>query len=381
MVPPSQLVGSSVKGQVCHTEETVFWLQTDAAKIAGLLVGDGGQGGGGHRVGVGECVVGRCEGNWFRGVVMEEKEVVVQFVDWGNSVTLSRENVRKSFEKEMVEPVGAVKCGLVGREKESWEEVHQADYMVKLKCSANYGNTFLMKRDMGKCHTLPMQENIPGTVGKISRDRNYVWFTSSSLQPALDSLMDQLELLANSLTTLPASHVFPVQMCATRFSRDEAMNRAEVISVKDQLVRVMFIDNGNSEDKSMSEVLMFPEELLVTVPYAVNVELDRTVKEDEEEKMLEEGVDIKLVDENCKIVAKVIVDKKVCPMPVDRMAVEKFPASEIVENSISKKGKIIEAGDMFQVLKWKFDLIRLYFGILPEPEIDELSEETKSKKS
>ena len=124
MVPPSQLVGSLVQGQVCHTEEAVFWLQTQPDKIAGLLLGDGGQGGGGHRVGVGECVVGKWEGDWYRGVVIEEKEmeVVVQFVDWGNSATLSREYVRKSVEKDMVEPVGAVKCRLVGMEMEGWEE-------------------------------------------------------------------------------------------------------------------------------------------------------------------------------------------------------------------------------------------------------------------
>ena len=133
-------------------------------------------------------------------------KVVVQFVDWGNSATLSRQYVRKSVEKEMVEPVGAVKCRLVGMEMEGWEEeLQQEDYMVKMRCLANYKDMFLMTRDLGKCHSLPRQENIPGTVGEISRDRKCVWFTPSSLQPALDSLMDQLELLANSLTTLPAS--------------------------------------------------------------------------------------------------------------------------------------------------------------------------------
>jgi hypothetical protein len=49
--------------------------------------------------------------------------------------------------------------------------------------------------------------------------------------------------------------------------------RAEVISVKDQVVRVMFIDYGNNEDKSMSEAFMLPEELLVTAPYAAMVTL------------------------------------------------------------------------------------------------------------
>lgn len=347
VVPPSQLVGSSVQGQVSHTEEDVFWLQMEPDKVAGLLVGDGFQACGGQRVGVGECVVGSWEGDWYRGVVIEEKEteVVVQFVDWGNSAILSRKNVRKSVEKEMAEPVGAVKCRLVGKEKGWEEELQEADYMVKLRCLANYDNMFLMTRDLGRSHTLPMQVNVPGTVGEISRDKKCVWFIPSSLQPALDRLMDQLELVANSLTPLPASQVFLGQLCAARFSQDEAMYRAEAISVKDQVVRVMFIDYGNTEDKSMSELFMSPEELLAIAPYAVKVELGTAVKEDEEEKMLEVGVVIKLVEENGKIVAKVIVDEglKVCPMPVERMEVKKFPPSEFDENLISKKGKIIEA--------------------------------------
>ena len=76
-----------------------------------------------------------------------------------------------------------------------------------------------------------------------------------------------IDRLANSLTTLPASYVFPGQLCAARFSQDEAVYRAEVISVKDQVVRVMFID------KSISEAFMLPEELLLTAPYAAMVTL------------------------------------------------------------------------------------------------------------
>lgn len=65
-------------------------------------------------------MVGRPERDWYSGVVMEEKEteLVVQFVDWGNSANLARENVRKSVEKEMVDLEVAVKCRLVGKEME-----------------------------------------------------------------------------------------------------------------------------------------------------------------------------------------------------------------------------------------------------------------------
>ena len=42
VVPPSHLVGSTVQGQVSHTEEYVFWIQTEPDKVAALVVRGGG---------------------------------------------------------------------------------------------------------------------------------------------------------------------------------------------------------------------------------------------------------------------------------------------------------------------------------------------------
>ena len=136
------------------------------------------------------------------------------------------------------------------------------------------------------------------------------------------------------------------------------MYRAEVISVKDQVVRVMFIDYGNSEDKSLSELLMLPEELLVTVPYAAKLELDIAVKEDEEEKILVEGVVIKLANENGKIVTKLIVDEslRVCPMPVDRMEGERYEGKDdLTPDPFAMEIRKLEAEDLLEKTKKKID--------------------------
>ena len=108
-------------------------------------------------------------------------------------------------------------------------------------------------------------------------------------------------------------------------------------------MRVMFIDYGNSEEKSLSGGLMLPEKLLVTVPYAAKLELDIAVKEDVEEKILVEGVVIKLANDNGKIVTKLIVDEglRVCPIPGDRMEDEKCLASKIDENAWALQGNLI----------------------------------------
>ena len=61
----------------------------------------------------------------------------------------------------MVETVRAVNFRLVGKEKEGLAEVlQQANYMVKLRCLANYEDIFFVAKDLGKSHTLPRQENI-----------------------------------------------------------------------------------------------------------------------------------------------------------------------------------------------------------------------------
>jgi hypothetical protein len=255
-VPPSQLVGSTVLGQVSHLEETFFWVQRDPDKIADLCVGEGDVPSTNYKVGVGDCVVGSWEDGWYRGVVGEElgREVVVHFVDWGNAATLARDKLRRTMEGEMVETVGAVKCRLVAREMEGWEEeLQQSDYMVKLKCLAYYEGTFLMTKDLKQSNSLPIQEDIPGAITEIGHDKKTVWFFPSSLQQNLDTLMDQLELLGVSLTPLPVSHMFAGQLCATTFSEDGALYRAKITLVKDQLLTVAFIDYGNSEDKAVAE--------------------------------------------------------------------------------------------------------------------------------
>ena len=108
-----------------HVEVPVFWVQRKPEEIpascAGIVKAEGDE-----NAVVGDCVMGMWEGDWYRGVVLEEKglELNVQFVDWGNSATLARGNVRLSVEGEMVAAVGAVKCKLVEEEGKGWEEEH-----------------------------------------------------------------------------------------------------------------------------------------------------------------------------------------------------------------------------------------------------------------
>jgi hypothetical protein len=101
----------------------------------------------------------------YRGVILkilEEGEVLVSFVDWGNMATLARDMVRKVYMEEVETVVGAVKCKLLGRELLAWtEKLEQCEYLVQLKCGGMY---------------LLTQGDIPGTVAHVCEDRTFLWF-------------------------------------------------------------------------------------------------------------------------------------------------------------------------------------------------------------
>merc|ERR1719186_2064871 len=130
--------------------------------------------------------------------------------------------------KEMENAVGAVKCKLLGRTmKNEWEEkLEQSEYKVELMCLAMYETVYLVTETVSHSPTLPLNEDIPGTVAHVCQDSRTLWFYPTTSNTALDSLMDQLDMVATNLTPLPISNVFLGQLCAARFSLDGGMYRA-----------------------------------------------------------------------------------------------------------------------------------------------------------
>jgi len=176
------------------------------------------------------------------------------------------------------------------------------DYMVKLKCVAVYDNVFLMKKNVAQLN-LPLLEDIPCELAEISGDHKCAWFHPESLQDSRDSLMDQLDTLTRALSPMSASEVFSGQLCGAKFSEDEVMYRAKVISVKDDMVDVIYIDYGNSESRSLSDLFMLPDEILSPNPHVVKLELDGY-----EKFSLESVKVVKLSDVNGRILAHIDAD-------------------------------------------------------------------------
>jgi hypothetical protein len=303
-VSPSQVLGTVVEGLVSYIEAPFFWLQREPDTVGALCAGHVGDVETGQAVGPGDCVTGRWEEDWYRGVVVEERESEfrVNFVDWGNTESVAKGDVRKSVKEEMAAVVGALKCSLV-EEGEGWEdELQTTDYMVRLRCVAVYDGVLFMSRKLGL--DFCMNEELSGEVMQVSQGKS-AWFFPSSLQASLDAMMDQLDLLASSLTPLPITDVFTGQLCGATFSEDEGMYRAEIISVGKNVVEVLFIDYGNTEEKSMQDLFMLPKAVLNPCPHIVKVKL-----EDCEKLVSKCGVVIKMQESEGEIIASLVDEGK-----------------------------------------------------------------------
>ena len=303
-VSPSQVLGTVVEGLVSYIESPFFWIQREPDAVCDLCAGHVGDVEAGQALGQGDCVTGKWEDDWYRGVVVEEKESEfrVNFVDWGNTESVAKGDVRKSVKEEMTIIVGALKCSLV-EEGEGWEdELQTTDYKAKLKCVAVYDGVHFMSRKLGL--DLCMNEEYSGEVMQVSQGKS-AWFFPSSFQASLDAMMDQLDLQASSLTHLSITDVFIGQLCGARFSEDEGMYRAEIISVGENVVEVLFIDYGNTEEKSMQDLFLLPKTVLAPCPHIVKVKL-----EDCEKLVSKCGVVIKMQESEGEIIASLVDERE-----------------------------------------------------------------------
>ena len=117
---PSQAcnLGSDLTGTVCHLEEEggFFWLQRDPARVeeiglllereAEQLVEDQ------ACLAVGDVVVAKWQGAFYRAVVLaenEEQDVLLHFVDWGNGDWVARSELRLAKQVEIQEPPLAIR--------------------------------------------------------------------------------------------------------------------------------------------------------------------------------------------------------------------------------------------------------------------------------
>ena len=135
--------------------------------------------------------------------------------------------------------------------------------------------------------SLPLAEALPGElVSFVGVGNNLsILFTPDLLLSTMSNIEEQLaDLPPSSLSPLPPSQLIPGKPCLAKFSEDGVLYRAKVCSMpQDNVVRIMFVDYGNFEEKATAEVMVLPEYLTKLGPATIEVklanQLRRQVKE------------------------------------------------------------------------------------------------------
>ena len=198
--PVSHLPGCQVQGLVSYIEKEggCFWLQREegaaddiSANLSPGTVMETCQ--------VGDCVVGRWEGGWYRGkvVIVDGDRAGVLFVDYGNLAFLNVKDLKtvamKDYTKVMAQ---AIRCRMIGmNNSKEWEsQVAKQEYQMKLVCCAVEGNGVVLVREEIE-EMLVEGEEEAVVVTHVAHGE--VWVTLTRQMEKVDMVMNQLDKLGN----------------------------------------------------------------------------------------------------------------------------------------------------------------------------------------
>lgn len=125
-------------------------------------------------------------------------------------------------------------------------------------------------------YKFPPQSNRDGSFNgyltfEVSQEEFYVQKTEDT--DLIASVTDQVQAASNNK---PLSSPVVDQACIAKFSEDEAWYRAQITSISDSEVMVLFVDFGNSSSVTRSDILEISEELSRIPPLAVPCKLSST---------------------------------------------------------------------------------------------------------
>jgi len=222
------------------------------------------------------------DGAWYRARIISSNgsEVTLFYLDFGNTDTVSVETIQPIKDEYCVLPAQAIKCATMATisDDEFIETISNVECVVTAtKITA--GNTHLVEMTTmdGKpllgqpvAITKEISETDLPTEGIIRHQRLAVsskvpmfvthvtsplsfWCRPLSYYEQLDSIMATMADYYNEHIE-PMSSVTAGAIVAAKYSEDESWYRAEVLSVSDDGVSVLFVDYGNSELVTMDRI-------------------------------------------------------------------------------------------------------------------------------
>eukprot|EP00092_Neocalanus_flemingeri_P005677 GFUD01006115.1.p1 GENE.GFUD01006115.1~~GFUD01006115.1.p1 ORF type:complete len:1336 (-),score=537.20 GFUD01006115.1:224-4036(-) len=295
-IPSTVHVGTTVTGLVSHCNSwREFWLQPQSGLAIemrdklneeqedGMLLGKVVK-----SIEIGECCLACWDSVWYRATVTEKKDgglVRVQFVDFGNSKTLSLGDVRDGDFALYETGPAALRCKLDNK-VENFERVLEGqEFKVTVRVRSFKENIFtvkLEKEKKGKNKKGKKERSESGgelgggarlevTVVHVERvDR--VWVVPKDRFPELEKMMVELaSWLEEEQNKVHVDKVEVDMLCCVEFSEDGEMYRCRVVGVEEGVAEVEYIDYGNCEEVEVGDILELPQRFRDLEPAGVVV--------------------------------------------------------------------------------------------------------------
>lgn len=264
------------------------------------------------------CFARFTDNKWYRAVCsawpkVDATYVEVTFIDYGNPEIVSVAEVRRGDDNIFHEPPVAMECFLEGVDVGQVSPVQAAAMVEASKNALLYEEVTVVVRRYES-----VQPNLERPVVSILLEQggdlttmlaHVVQSVSTSQQPRNAALVafhyptielgrayqvyvshgdtmghlflhladrdpleftERIQQCYGSVVPLPESQVHQGTVCLSRFTDDGLLYRSLVISRDSRQCSLLFVDYGNSETKSLSELFIIPPELLEEPVFAVH---------------------------------------------------------------------------------------------------------------
>ena len=234
------------------------------------------------------CIRFSEDGEMYRGKVeaVAEDEVEVQYIDYGNSETLPKNEVLELPEQFHKQEAAAAPLEVIGAHmaldceetRSRLESVLASEGVAVQQEGPTAGSLYIKgkKLELGRLLRVGGSVNMfqvadsPRAGAVISWwGEEGLWLVADILGPKLQALMARLQNEASGLAA--AGRVREGDMVAARYSLDSAWYRARILSLRDGEAEVQFVDFGNKEKVTAACLKSLPGELRLHPGFAMQV--------------------------------------------------------------------------------------------------------------
>lgn len=245
------------------------------------------------------------DGSWYRARVISSTgdDVTLFYLDYGNTDTVSIESIQPIKDEYCVLPAQAIKCATIATigDDEFIETMSNMECVVTAtKITA--GNTHLVEMttmdgeplvgqpvtkatdsitgspaaDIIKPQRLAVSTKVSVFVTHVASPLSF-WCRPLSSYEQLDAVMATMADYYNEHIK-PLSSVTMGTIVAAQYSVDGSWYRAEVLSVSDDSVSVLFVDYGNSEFVTMDKIQPINDQFLSLPTQAIHCSITTNAK-------------------------------------------------------------------------------------------------------